>query len=343
MIIRRTAIAAIAGLAAAGLWAAVPAAAAEYEIDVSLETGPNHVRNITVKQWAETVGERSGGRLKINVFDAASRFKGAAVPTALAQGTLDMGIPGTWHLTKIEPLFGAPFLPAFFGRDRHVSYAVMDGEIGRELTDNIEQKLHVKVLGRFIDIGDAITFTKSAPIETPEDYRDKRLRVAGSAAHSRRYEAFGANAVKISWPDVPQALQTGMVDGVMTAFESVRSAKLWDSGLKYAYVDHLAFHQYVPMVNGKVWKDLPEDLQQVMIETWEEFVDAQREYTAQRDMEARQEAIENGILVVEATPAHFETLRGKLEPVEAEFIAALRIDPEFAGRVKRAVQAAVAE
>ncbi|WP_169542783.1 TRAP transporter substrate-binding protein DctP [Sneathiella aquimaris] len=338
---RRILLKSIAALSAGVMLASTAAAAETYKIDVSLETGPNHIRNISVKKWADALNEQSNGRLKINVFEGASKFKGSSVPTALAQGTLDMGVPGTWHLTKFIPDFGVIFLPMFFGHDRQVSYAVMDGEIGNELRNKVEEKLNVKIVGRFIDIGGAITFMKSQKISGPDGYKSQRIRIAGSAAHARRYEALGANAVKISWPDVPQALQTGMVDGVMTAFESVRSAKLWDSGIKYAYVDQHAFHQYVPMINRQLWDSLPADLQALVETTWEKAVDPQREFTAQRDADARAEAIKNGIIVVDASATDVEKLRSRLMPIQADVIKELRIDPSFADRVQKAIKSSL--
>lgn len=330
----------IAGLMAMSIALPAWAQEAEYKIDVSLETGPNHIRNISVRNWAEQVNEGSDGRLRINVFEGAAKFKGSAVATALAQRTLDMGVPGTWHLTKFDPDFGVIFLPMFFGRDRQVTYDVMDGKVGQELVANIESKLGVKVIGRFIDIGGAITFMKTAPITSLEDYEDKRIRIAGSAAHSRRYEALGANAVNVSWTDVPQALQTGMVDGVMTAFESVRSASLWDSGIRYAFVDQHAFHQYVPMINRDAWEGLPADLRSLVIDTWEANVDSQREFTAERDVEARSISIEHGIEVTDPTPEEIDALRARLMPIQADVVSELRMDPDFVARVQTAIEAA---
>ncbi len=341
MIIRRLVLKTALSAVAAGMLMTSNGQAAEtYKIDVSLETGPNHIRNISIKRWADLLNSKSDGRLKINVFEGASKFKGSAVPTALAQGTLDMGVPGTWHLTKFIPDFGIVFLPMFFGRERQVSYKVMDGEIGRELIRETEEKLNVKILGRFIDIGSAITFMKTDPIKGPADYQGKRIRIAGSAAHARRYEALGANAVKVSWPDVPQALQTGMVDGVMTAFESVRSAKLWDSGLKYVYVDNHAFHQYVPMINGDLWNKLPKELQGLMQSTWDDTVDNQREFTAKRDNDARLEAIKNGIAVTDASAADLGKIRDTLMPIQPKVAKELRIDPSFSERAQAAIQKA---
>ena len=43
-------------------------AADSYKIDISLETGPNHVRNKAMNTWAEYLQDKSAGRLKVRVF-----------------------------------------------------------------------------------------------------------------------------------------------------------------------------------------------------------------------------------------------------------------------------------
>jgi len=311
--------------------------AADYEIDLSLETGPNHIRNISIKEWVADVEEATNGRLKVNVYDGASKFKGSSVPAALAQGTLDMGIPGTWNMTKFIPEFGIIFTPVFFGGNPESMYNVMDGPVGQKLINLTEDKLDVKVIGRFIDIGSSITFTKDQPIEGPDDYSGKRIRIAGSVAHARRYNALGATAVKISWPDVPQSLQTGMIEGVMTAFESVRSVKLWDSGIKYAYVDNQSFHQYVPMINRRVWNNLPSDIQSAILTTWDNTVDWQRSFAARRNEEAVKVCEANGISVTYATDSDLKLMRNKLAVKQDEIVEELGIAKEFSDEVKAAL------
>ena len=42
--------------------------AQDHKLDISLETGPNHVRNLAIVKLAEELEEASGGRLEVRVF-----------------------------------------------------------------------------------------------------------------------------------------------------------------------------------------------------------------------------------------------------------------------------------
>ena len=261
---------------------ATAATTAEHRIEISLETGPNHVRNISIVELAKEIEAASGGRLEVKVFHGASKYKGSNVPTALAQGALDMGMPGTWQIGKVAPDFNMPGLPMFYGRSREAQYAIWDGEVGKALNKKLEEKLGVKVIGRWIDLGFAEMFFTDKEVKSHADLKGLKMRAAGGAANLARFKTFGSTAVKIAWPDVPHALQRKTVDGVLTTHESVRSAKLWDSGLKYAYDDNQTFFQYVPVMSNKAWERLPADLQKLIVDIWEVKVDSVRAHLISR-------------------------------------------------------------
>ena len=98
-------------------------------------------------------------------------------------------------------------------------------------------------------------------------------------------ESLGVDAVSISFADVPIALAQGTVDGLMTTHETVRSAKLWESGVNYAIDTQESFFQYVPMIGGPTWEDLGPELQQVVTETWVDTVGDARALAARRQAE----------------------------------------------------------
>jgi TRAP-type transport system periplasmic protein len=315
--------AAVLGLATA------TAQAAEYKIEISLETGPNHVRNISVVKLAKQLEEASGGRLEVKVFHGASKYKGTNVPTALAQGALDMGMPGTWHLGKFIPSFNMPGLPLFYGRPRDEQYKVWDGAVGKALNERLEKKLKVKVIGRWFDLGFGQMFFIDKAVKSHADLKGLKMRAPGGAANLARYDGFGAKAIKIAWPDVPQALQRGTVDGLLTSHESVRSAKLWDAGLKHAYDDNQTFFQYVPVMSMRAWKKLPADIQKLIVDTWEANVDSVRKLAHERQNSARVDGAKHGIVRVDASPADLAAMRKKLLAGQDALIKKLRIDADL--------------
>ncbi|MGI9380315.1 MAG: TRAP transporter substrate-binding protein DctP [Methyloligellaceae bacterium] len=329
---------ALASLATGLLFAGASAVSAqEHKIDISLETGPNHVRNLSVVKFADELNKKSGGKLKVKVFHGASKYKGTNVPTALAQGALDMGMPGTWHLGKFVSEFNAPGLPVLYGAKRDIQYKLWDGPVGKELVSKLENKLKVKVIGRWIDLGYGQMFFVKKKVTSHADLQGMKIRAPGGAANLARYEGFDAKAIKISWPDVPQALQRGTVDGVLTTHESVRSAKLWDSGLKYAYDDYQGFFQYVPVMSKRAWDKLPKDLQDLIVSTWEAKVDEMRKFAEERQNSARSDGAKNGIQRTDASDADIAAMRTKLMKGQADLVTKLKMDPAFIAKINAAL------
>ncbi|MGI9434513.1 MAG: TRAP transporter substrate-binding protein DctP [Geminicoccaceae bacterium] len=320
-------------------FAGVPALAADHKIEISLETGPNHIRNISVVELAEELEAASDGRLEVKVFHGASKYKGTNVPTALAQGALDMGMPGTWHLGKFVPDFNMTGLPMFYGRGRDAQYAVWDGEVGQAMNQKLEEKLGVVVIGRWFDLGFGQMFFSEKEVTSHTDLVGLKMRAPGGAANLARFKEFDATAVKIAWPDVPQALQRNTVDGVLTTHESVRSAKLWDSGLKYAYDDDQSFFQYVPVMSRRAWDQLPEDLQTLIVDTWEAKVDSVRELAAERQKSAREEGAANGIKLTRASDDDLVAMREKLMASQPGLVEELRIDGDLVAKAGSALAA----
>ncbi len=312
-------------------------AQAPYKLEISLETGPNHVRNIAVLEIAEKLEKRAAGKLEVKVYHGAAKHKDTDIPKALNQGAVDMGIPVTFHLGKFISDFDAVDLPIFYGRAREEIYKVTDGPVGKALAAQLEQKLGVKVVGRWMDLGHQQTYTINKPINSWKDLQGLKIRTPGGAGNIQRFHVLGANPIKIAWPDVPQALQRGTMDGLMTTFESVRSAKLWDSGLKHAYVDNQSFTQYVPLISAKSWANYPPDIQQLITTVWEEEIDGVRALAEKRQISATEEAKTRGLTVVVPPKEDLESARKLLLSKQDELIKELNIDPAIVVQITAAL------
>jgi len=325
--VRNPSVKIAAAVAALMLGTAVAYAKPAYRLEISLETAPNHIRNISVLQIADELMKRSGGKLEVKVYHGAAKYKDTDVPKALNQGALDMGLPVTLHLGKFVHDFDAPDLPIFYGRTRQEVYKVWDGPAGKKVVAELEKKLGVKVVGRWMDLGPGHTYSISKEIKTAADMKGLKIRVPGGAGNNIRYEVLGANPVKVAWPDVPQALQRNTVDGLFTTYESVRSAKLWDSGVKFAYENNQDFLQYVPCISGKAWKSYPKDIQDLIVTVWNERIDAIRDKADERQQSAKADAIKYGIKVTVPTKEDLDASRAKLLAKQDDAIKELKIDP----------------
>ena len=57
---------------------------------------------------------------------------------------------------------------------------------------------------------------KDPPIKTLEDNKGRKLRTAQIYSIKETLEGLGANATPIAWPEVYQAVQQNVVDGLTT-------------------------------------------------------------------------------------------------------------------------------
>ncbi|MGE0767706.1 MAG: TRAP transporter substrate-binding protein DctP [Hyphomicrobiaceae bacterium] len=335
--IRTARVAALYAIAALSLGSSA-ATAETYRLEISLETGPNHIRNIGVTEWAEELTKKSGGKLEVKIFHGAAKYKDTDVPKALNQGALDMGFPGTWQLGKFVSDFDSADLPLLYGVSYEDAYKIIDGKPGKELAAKLEKKLGVKVIGRWLDLGFQQVFTVTKAVNKNSDLTGMKIRIPGGAAYISRFEALGANPVKIAWPDVPQALQRGTVDGLSTTFESARSAKLWDSGVKHAYLANQSFSQYLPVVGGKSWAKYPKDIQDLIVSSWEGKVDDLRKRARARQDDAMNEAKKNGITVVVASAEDNADAKKKYMAKQDQLVKDLKIDPALVALMREIVK-----
>ena len=319
----------------AGVFSAAQAERMTFRI--SLNTGPNHVRNIALEEFVTKLTERTKDQLDVQVFPSSQLFKGPDVPKALAQGGVEMGVPIILYISRVVPNAGLLDLPMFFGRSPEEVHAVMDGPVGAELNAEIEDVVGVKIIGHNLDLGHGSIFTTEVTVGSLADLDGLKLRVPGSPAAKVRYQSLGVESVSISFADVPISLAQKSIDGLMTTHETVRSAKLWESGLKYSIDTQGTFLQYVPMIGKPTWDKLGPDLQKIIIDTWAETVGPARDLAATRQTSARDEGVANGIANVQATDEELAAFRTELMKQQADIIEATRINADFAARAAAAL------
>jgi C4-dicarboxylate-binding protein DctP len=313
---------------------ALPAVAEAIPFRVSLNTGPNHVRNIALESFFTLLSERTEGQLDVQVFPSGQLFAGPDVPRALAQRSIEMGVPIMSYLSSVVPNSSLLDLPMFFGRTIEDIHAVMDGEVGAELNAEIEEVVGVHVIGLNLDLGYVTIFTTDTPLNSLADLNGLTLRVPGSPAARVRYESLGVESVAIGFADVPIALAQGSIDGLQTTYETIRSAQLWESGLNYAIDLQDAFLQYVPMIGLETWNSFDPELQQVITDTWAETIGAARALAAERQISARVEAEANGVVTVQASVEELAAFRTTLLASQDQIVEETRMDPEFIARAQ---------
>jgi C4-dicarboxylate-binding protein DctP len=327
------------GIAILATTAAAQTAPTPIKLRASLDTSATHGRTIAVGDYLKQLQDASGGRIQTELFHSGQLYKDANVAKALRQGGVEMAVPGTWVLTGFVPDTDIFQLPVFFGQSADAVHRVVDGPVGKSINGELEQKLEVKILGPWFDLGYNNAYSTSKPLTEFKDYQGLKLRNSGGAGQFMRAKYLGATPNMTAWPDVPLALSQGTFDALTSTNESLASAKLWDSGIRYAFEDHQFMAEYVPMVSEQFWKKLTPDLQKLMVDLWVKNIPAWRAAMAKAQSDARGTLIEHGVKFTDPTPEQIAEIRQKLMANQDAMIAEMKITPALATEATAALQA----
>jgi TRAP-type C4-dicarboxylate transport system substrate-binding protein len=308
-----------------------------FEFKISVDTVPNHPRNMGLVVFMEELQKRSAGRLVPKYYHSAQLYKDAHVTKALRTGTVEMALPGNWLLEAFDTSASLTMLPMFFGQPGKITEDLIDGEVGKAVNRSLEKKVGVKSPGRWFELGYDHTWTVHKKITKMEDFKGLKIRHSGGSIPEDRLNAFGASAIFIAWPDVPMALVQGTVDGVCSTTKSVESAKLYEAGIKYGLCCRNYNGYYVPMVNLKFWNSLTPDLQKIFTDVWNEVVPRQREIARKEQADARKLMEGKGVEFFDPSDEELGKWRKHLMTIQDKIVKDLKHDPAMVQLAKKAL------
>lgn len=172
-----------------------------------------HVRTYPTIQalllMAEYVEARSGGRIKIEVYEGAQLGDERSTIEQCIAGVIDIVLAATGPIEAFYPYIGVFSLPYIFRSETHM-WSVVQGPIGRWLLDDMAR---VGLVGLAYTDAGARHFYATKPITRPEDLVGMKIRTRQSEPEIAMVEALGAIPVAMTFGEVYTALQTGVIDG----------------------------------------------------------------------------------------------------------------------------------
>jgi C4-dicarboxylate-binding protein DctP len=119
------------------------------------------------------------------------------------------------------------------------------------------------------------------------------------------------------------------VDAVLTSYETVASARLWEHGIKAVYEDRQYFAQYVPICSGLFWDRLPQEDRSIILETWDGIVDQARRDALVAQAVARAQMVSNNVAITLAGSRQMAETRKALMEHEMQIVLSLGIPGEL--------------
>lgn len=247
------------GMTAAALVMGAGAALAQTAWVLPSAYPPANYHTENLMQFASDVDTATNGALKITVHPGATLFKAPDIKRAVQTGQAQAGeVLISLHENE-NPVFGIdviPFLATSFEQSKKL------WEASKPAVEKALDEQGLKLLYTTPWPPQGI-FTKKE-VNSVADLEGLKWR-AYNVGTSRIAELVGAQPVTVQAAELPQALATGVVDGLMTSSATGVDSKIWES-LTHYYDTQAWIPKNVVFVNKETFDALDPALQTAVME-----------------------------------------------------------------------------
>ena len=220
--------------------------------------------------WAQEVEKRTGGKVKIALHWGGSLASHREMVKLVGTGAVDMG-ESVWapYNPQVFPLHTVTDGPVIWSkRPMALLYAGMQLEKEIPEVEAENTKVNLKRL-TWQGAGVSNLMMKSKPVRTIEDLKGLQIRTAGKFLQPPLMKAVGAVPVGIPMPALYDSMQKGMVDGATGTMGLFMGQKLHEIAKYEIEIGMGGDPGQGIMINLDKWKSLPPDVQQVMMDLYE--------------------------------------------------------------------------
>lgn len=154
----------------------------------------------------------------------------------------------------------------------------------------------------------------TTPVKSFEDARGVNFRIAQAPVNMDVYKEWGLKFTVMPWPDVPQALQTGVISGLDHTAIVCNISKKFTIAKSFTELNYTQ-GLYVHLINSRWLKKLPQDLREILVGVIEEESAKTRELTRQQYAVEVAKAKESGVTFYSLPEDDTEELKKRLDPV----------------------------
>ena len=266
-------------------------------------------------KFKELAEKKLAGKVEVQVFPNSQLFGDGKEMEALLLGDVQIIAPSLAKFGKYTPklqIFDLPFL--------FTDLAAVDrfqaSKDGQALLNSMTKK-GITGLGYLHNGMKQLSANK--PLGMPGDAKGLKFRIQASDVLESQFKAVGANPQKLSFAEVYQALQTGVVDGAENPWSNIYSKKFHEVQ-GYIMESNHGVLDYMVITNTKWWDGLPADVRKGLNEAMQESIKFGNKVANDEDAEFRKKVIaDNKAKVLPMSAEHLKAWRAAMQPVWKQF------------------------
>ena len=284
---------------------------------------------VAAEKFAELVSERTNGEYKIEIYPNGVLGGESDMLDSMSMDMLDLGIITSGPFVNFCKEMGVLDMPFLFASNEE-AYKILDGEIGQELLDKLENA-GLKGLA-YAERGFRNITNSVKPVASAADVENLKLRVMENEVYTKTFQALKVNAVPMAWQDALTALQQGTIEGQENPINVIFSYALWDYNQKYITLDRHSYSTAIITMSLEKWNALDADTQAIFKQAAQEAAEYERAWVAEQEAGQLDAIKSHGVEVIE-TP-DVDSFRNAVQSVYDAY-------PQYAeyiGRIQEALK-----
>jgi TRAP-type transport system periplasmic protein len=296
--LRRVALLVTAALAMQAAWGIVSA----QDLSMGNVNPPKHGTSQASQQFADKLGELTGGKTKIAHHHSGALGGEREVAQQIQLGAVDFGPITTAPLSTLIPEMSVFQLPYIFRDYDHVFKALDGSDTLIKYYDGVLDKRGLKLIG-FIAAGYRGIYGHGA-INSLADVKGKKVRVQEDKILVATFKALGMISTPIAFPEVATALQTGVIDFAEGGVNTFYHNKFYDIVKFVADVRHT--HQATALIMSKAgWQKQDAAGQKAIMDAWAHARVFNRQFILDEDKSIQNQVREKGVTITKPDAAPF--------------------------------------
>lgn len=269
-----------------------------------------------MEKWKEEVEKRTNGKVQVELYPGGTLLDAKNMYDGVKNGVADIGLSATTYEPGRFPLLGISDMPSGYPNAKVASQVVYD--LIQQYPP--EAFKDYKIITAFATEPAFVQSKK--PIKSLEDLKGKQLRISG--ALTPILQAMGGAPVGMSQAEVPEALQTGVIEGVITSREVLKDFKLAEM-IKYVTDYPMTINTFIAVMTKDKWESLPEDVRKVIDELSPEMAKWTGEYLDNHVKESIEwSQKEHGLQIVSLSEEERAKWDQIIKPLQDKYVAELQ-------------------
>lgn len=261
--------------------------------------------------FAARLKELTKGQIEVTTHHAGSLGGEREHVEGLLQGAVHVASPGAsilggWY--KPAEVWTYPFMFKDVAHKDRVMTSMM-GEYG----DDVAAQAKLRPLASIPRMPRMLSSNRV--IKTPADMKGFKIRVPETTMWRRTFERFGASPTPLPWPEVFQALKSGIIEGQENPMALTFNGGIFDVNKNFALTEHMMQDNMI-VVAEALFRRVTDDQRKAMVQASRDMEDALRPKVVADDNRILEQVKAKNIAINEVDK---EAFRKAIDGMDAEF------------------------